>query len=102
MGWIDKGALWTYSVRNQQENRIPVEGSKFLNLRTGANGFFRLVHHQSPDQAVSIRHTREPKVELASVRLKEGRALFGGDVELWRHVDPAAIIMTDSGQKAVL
>jgi hypothetical protein len=102
MGWIDRGALWTFDVRSQQEARIPVEGSTFLSLRAGANGFLRLIHHQSPDQAVSIRHTREPHIELASVRLRQGRATFFGDAALWRHVEPAAIIATDFGQKAIL
>jgi len=101
MGWVDKGALWTFNVRSQQETRIPVEGAKFLSLRPGANGFFRLVH-QSSDQAVSIRHTREPHIELASVRLKQGRATFLGDIDLWRHVDLAAIITTDFGEKVIL
>lgn len=94
--WIDKGALWTFNVRNHEEAIIPVEGAKFLSLRSGAKGYFRLVHHQSPDQAVSIRHIQEPGVELASVRLMQGRTTFLGDTELWRHVDPAFIIRTDS------
>ena len=102
LGWVDKGALWTFNVRSQQETRIPVEGAKFLSLRAGANGFFRLIHHQSSDQAVSIRHVRAPHIELASVRLVQGRATFFGEVDLWRHVDPAAIITSDFGQKAIL
>jgi hypothetical protein len=102
MGWIDKGALWTFNVGSQEESRSPIEGSKFLSLRAGAEGFFRLIHHQSPDEAVSIRHIREPNIELASVRLRQGRATFFGSADLWRLVDPAAIITTDSGQKAIL
>src|SRR5262245_113802 len=98
---IDKSALWTFNLRNQEETRIPVDRSKFLSLPAGANGFFRLVHHQSPDQAVSIRHVREPNVELASVRLKQGQATFFGNADLWKHVDPTAIITMDSGQKAI-
>lgn len=102
MGWVDKGALWSFNVRSQEETRIPIEGSKFLSLRAGANGFFRLTHHQSPDQAVSIRHTREANVELASVRFKHGQAMFVGDANLWSQVDPAVIITTDSGQRVIL
>jgi hypothetical protein len=102
MGWVDKGALWTFDTQNQTEGRVPIAGARFLSLRAGANGMFRLVHHHSPDQAVSIRRLSEPDVELASIRFDRGRTRFLGQAELWRSVDPAVVMKTDSQTRLML
>jgi hypothetical protein len=94
---VDKGALWTFDLRSQTEGRISVEGAQYLTLRPGSNGLFRLIHHQSADQAVSIRRVAEPARELASIRYKSGKPAFQGDLDLWKQVDPAMIIQTSSG-----
>lgn len=99
LGWLDKGALWKFDLRSQTEDWISVEGAQYLTLRPGSNGFFRLVHHQSADQAVSIRRVREPARELASVRYNSGTPAFQGDLDLWKQVDPAMIIQTSSGPR---
>jgi hypothetical protein len=99
LGWVDKGALWTFDLRSQTEGRISVEGAQYLTLRPGSNGLFRLIHHQSADQAVSIRRVAEPGRELASVRYDGGRPAFQGDLDLWKQVDPAMIIQTPSGPR---
>ena len=102
MGWVDKGALWTFDVQKQTEGHVPVPGARFLSLRAAANGIFRLVHHHSSDQAVSIRHLGEPDVELASIRFDRGRARFLGETELWRLVEPAVIMKANSQTKLML
>lgn len=102
MGWIDKGALWSFDLQTQTETRIVVDGSKYLTLSAGANGLFRLVHHESPDEAISIRRVQEPALELASVRFNKNEMTFSGDFGLWRHVDPAVIINTGSETKLLL
>jgi hypothetical protein len=101
MGWFDKGALWIFDLQSQTESRIAIEGSNFPRLRAGSNGLFRLTH-QSSDQAVSIRRVREPGLELASVRFNQLQPTFSGDTGLWKHVDPAVIMITESRPRLVL
>jgi hypothetical protein len=99
LGWVDKGMLWTFDLRSQTEGHISVEGAQYLTLRAGSNGLFGLVHHQSADQAVSIRRVADPARELASFRYNKGQPTFQGDLDLWKQVDPAIIIQTSSGPR---
>jgi hypothetical protein len=101
-GWTDKGALWTFDIANRREGRIEIEDSQYLPLRKGKDDFFRLIHHESSNQKISIRHIADPGAELASVSLERGCVKFTGNIELWRHVDPAAIIQTPSGARLLL
>jgi hypothetical protein len=102
LGWVDKGALWKFDLDSQAESLTAVEGAGFLSLRPGLNGLFRLVHHQSGNQAISIRSSSGPAIELASVTYESGRSRFSGDLNLWQFVDPAAIIQTKSWPRLVL
>lgn len=102
MGWVDDGALWVFAVNSRTESRIIIDGARFLGLRRGSQGLFRLVHHHSPDFAVSIRLGRKPDTELASVRFQSGQPRFFGDRRLWQQVDTTAIVQTDSGPKLIL
>jgi len=99
LGWVDKGTIWTFDVKGGIEGRIPVDGTTYVDLRRGAAGLFRLVHHHSADQAVSVRRVAEPDRELASVRFASGRPSFTGDPDFWRHVDPIVRINTPEGQR---
>jgi hypothetical protein len=102
LGWVDKGALWLFELQTRTESRLVVEGAGFLSLRAGQNGLFRLVHHQSADCAVSIRSTREPDVELASIRVESGHPRFFGNLDLWRFVEPAVVLVTGDWQRLFL
>jgi len=102
MGWVDKGALWAFDPVRCAETTITVEGAQYLSLRAGAKGLFRLVHHRSPNQTISIRSVARPDVELASVEMVRSEPNFIGDLSFWQHVDPAAIIATERGQRLVL
>lgn len=101
LGWVDRGALWVFDVAGQRESLIEVEGARYLDIRLGSNGLFRVVHSDSPDLAVSIRHFKEPAVERASVRLGNDQVRFAGDAELWRHVDPTALVRTETGTRLI-
>ena len=101
-GWVDEGALWTFDLRTRTESRIAVAGSKYLSLRKGEHGLFRLVHHHSTDQRISIRRIVEPDIELASISLQNGKALFLGNSDLWKFVEPSAICNSSSGQRLIL
>lgn len=102
LGWVDRGSLWTFSAQSNAESRIEIEGAQYLGLRAGRDGLFRLVHHQSPDRAVTIRHGANPGVELAGLRFDRESARFSGDVALWDQVDPSVIIQTDTGPRLIL
>src|SRR3984957_4530663 len=97
MGWVDRGALWVYDVAKQKEKLIGVEGAKFLRLQAGEHGFFRVVHGQSADRAISVRRIAEPEVELASVRFPDDEPVFGGEIEFWKSVDSIAIVSAGTG-----
>ena len=100
-GWVDKGALWTFDPARRVEKTITVEGARYLTLRAGANGLFRLFHHGGSDHAVSIRRVAESDLELSSVRISNAIAIFAGDMALWEHVDPVTIVATGSGQRLI-
>jgi len=102
MGWVDKGALWIFDLEKQAARLVPIPGARFLSLHAGTNGIFRVVHHHSPDQAISIRALREPEVELASIRFDRGHAHFLGQSELWRLVEPAVIMKSDRQTRLLL
>ncbi|HWA03465.1 MAG TPA: hypothetical protein VG819_08045 [Rhizomicrobium sp.] len=99
VGWIDEGALWTFDPISRKEETIPIEGTKYLTLRAGSEGLFRLVHHGCPNQTVSIRRLAEPSIVLASIEIANGTPRFHGDLALWQHVDPTAIFNTEQGQR---
>jgi hypothetical protein len=101
MGWIDKGALWTFDPASRAEKVIAIEGANYLSLKEGANGLFRLVHHGSPSQTISIRSIGDPSVVLAHVEMAGGASHFVGDLTLWKHVDPTAIFHTGGDQRLV-
>lgn len=92
IGWVDHGSLWTYSVSTQTETRLPIKGTRFLGLRQGNGGLFRLTHHCSPDRAISIRHCATPDRELASIRFNGAHYRFSGDTTLWAQVDASVLI----------
>lgn len=102
LGWVDKGALWVFDLQTRTESRLVVEGAGFLSLRAGQNGLFRLVHHQSADCGVSIRSIRKPDIELASMRVERGRPRFFGDLDLWRFVERAVVLVTGQRQRLFL
>jgi hypothetical protein len=76
LGWVDHGSIWTFSVNTKAESRIVVDGAKYLGLKAGHDGLFRLTHHHTADLAVSVRHCASPEVELASIRSDRGHAHF--------------------------
>lgn len=102
LGWLDQGALWTYNIATGTETRIPVDDSRFLGLRAGSDGLFRLTHHHSQTRAVSIRHCANPAVELASVRFDGAKYRFSGDTALWAQVDPTVIVKSDDRNRLIL
>src|SRR5579862_1016828 len=99
MGWVDRGALWIYDLAKHKEKRIGIDGAKFLGLQAGEHGFFRAVHGESPDRAISVRRIAEPEIELTSVRFHDDEPVFVGEMELWKLVDSAAIVSTGTGQQ---
>lgn len=102
LGWVDRGSLWTFSAKSNAESRIEIEGAQYLSLKPGNGGLFRLVHHQSPDRVVTIRHSANPSVELAGIRFDSETARYSGDIALWNQVDPSVIIQTDTGPRLIL
>jgi hypothetical protein len=101
LGWIDRGALWTYDVVKRIERLVPVEGASFLSLRAGRQGFFRVVHGESHDSAISIRYGLDPGYEVASVRIRNGLPVFEGDSSLWEFVDDLARVSDGSKPELV-
>ena len=101
LGWVDRGSLWLFDLTGRTETQIAIDDAKYLSLRSGLNGLFRLVHHQSADRAVSIRRTAEPRIELASIRFLDGGWHFSGDASLWQLVDASVIIQTSAGPKLI-
>ncbi len=97
LGWVDKGSLWTYHVPTGKERHIPISETRYLSLRQGENGFFRLVHHYNPERTISIRNSADPTGVCAQVTLKDGRAQFSGDSALWSSVETMGVASTDSG-----
>jgi hypothetical protein len=85
LGWVDQGSLWIFSAQSNTEALIKIDGAKYLGLRAGDGGLFRLVHHQSPDRAVTIRQSANPGVELAGIRFDRETARFSGDFALSGH-----------------
>jgi hypothetical protein len=98
-GWVDKGGLWIYDLATKAERLMPIEGAAYLTIRAGADGLFRLTHHQSPEQTVSIRHMSDPQRVLASVALADPNCPFTGDRTLWNKVEPALVFSTSSAQR---
>jgi hypothetical protein len=68
-------------------------------LQAGEHGFFRVVHRDSPDRAISVRRIAEPEVELTSVRFHDDEAIFFGEIEFWKSVESAAIVSVGTGQR---
>jgi hypothetical protein len=99
LGWVDQGSLWVFNPSDGSETSVTIEGARYLTLRSGPNGLFRVVHHHSPDLGVSVRHAARPDLELASIRFDGGMARLHGDSSLWTQVDPSAIIQTDAGPR---
>lgn len=102
MGWVDKSALWIFNLVNREERAIAIEGAKYLSVRAGSGSLFRIIHHGGANQAVSIRSVALPDVELTRVEIGPGTSHFSGDLALWRHVEGAAIIASEVGQRLVL
>ena len=102
LGWVDRGSLWAYSIATQTKSRVPIEGTKFLGLRRGTGGLFRLTHHSSTDRAVSIRHCATPGVELASVRFDGKQYRFFGDTALWNEVDASALVHDGNSRQLIV
>lgn len=100
-GWIDRGSLWLFDVSSKGERLLTVDGAAYLTIRAGLDGLFRVTHHNSPDQSISIRHVSEPQSVLASVSLASARNRFCGDTNLWGKVECALIFNTGSKQKLV-
>jgi hypothetical protein len=99
MGWVDRGALWVYDVAKQKEKLIGIDGAKFLSLQAGEHGFFRMVHGESADRAISVRRIAEPEVEVTSVRYYDDEPVFGGKIEFWKSVDSAAVVPTEKDKQ---
>lgn len=101
LGWVDRGSLWLLDLTGGTETQIAIDDAKYLSLRSGLNGLFRLVHHQSSELAVSLRHSAEPRIELASIRFIDRGWHFSGDASLWQLVDASVIIQTIAGPKLI-
>jgi hypothetical protein len=101
-GWIDGSALWVFDLRTRAERRLAVDGAEFLGLDAGRQGYFRLIHHKSPDCSVSIRHAGAPEAELARLRIAEDGPRFSGDIGLWSLVDPAVLCLARGGHRLFL
>jgi hypothetical protein len=100
-GWVDLDSLWTFDPTSHAEKTIAVEGAKYLTLRAGEGGLFRVVHHGSPRQIISIRAFAEPGMMLAAVEMADGKVNFTGDLTLWQHFDPSAIFNAERGQRLI-
>jgi hypothetical protein len=99
IGWVDRGALWVYDVAKQKEKLIGIDGAKFLSLQAGEHGFFRMVHGESADRAISVRRIAEPEVEVTSVRYYDDEPVFCGEIEFWKSVDSAALVSAGKGKQ---
>ncbi len=85
LGWVDKGALWAFDVASQTASRT-ASALAGASIREGAEGFFRVLHATSADNAVSIRHVSAPEIERASMRFRDSKPEFSGDIGLRRLV----------------
>jgi hypothetical protein len=101
LGWVDRGSLWTYSVRDAKEERIRIADADHLRLKKGAHGLFRVISWETPRAGISIRHFRDPSAELAGLRIQNSSATFTGNDDLWGHFDSAVLIRSDTGDRLV-
>jgi hypothetical protein len=99
MGWVDRGALWVYDVAKQKEKLIRIAEAGFLSLQAGEHGFFRVIHGDGADRAISVRRIAEPEVELTSVRFYDDEPVFAGEIEFWKSVDSAALEPAGTGKQ---
>lgn len=99
MGWIDGGSLWIFRLQTRSEERLRIPGAKYLHLRQGIGGYFRIIHHESTDKAVSVRHISDPAIEIASIAFDGDKARFSGDITAWKHVKSACVFNHAKGQQ---
>ena len=99
MGWVDRGALWVYDVAKQKEKLIRIAEAGFLSLQAGEHEFFRVIHGDGADRAISVRRIAEPEVELTSVRFYDDEPVFAGEIEFWKSVDSAAHVPAGTGKQ---
>ena len=99
MGWVDRGALWVYDVAKQKEKLIRIAEAGFLSLQAGEHEFFRVIHGDGADRAISVRRIAEPEVELTSVRFYDDEPVFAGEIEFWKSVDSAALEPAGTGKQ---
>lgn len=96
LGWVDRGALWIYDVREERERRLEIADADHLGIEAAGNDLF-LLKHNIPALTVSLRAFDAPEVELASIRYEGSRWRFTGDKTLWRSADRAIVIQDPAG-----
>jgi hypothetical protein len=87
LGWVDRGAIWTYDVRSQRATSLPVGEGEFLRLLPGEGDFFAcaLMNYKPvPSISVSVRRVGAPADVLAHWDGTD--ALAVGDPNAWSHV----------------
>lgn len=105
LGWVDRGAIWVYSVDTGAPRRILLSDAKYLTLFQGLNDFFAVVHHYNGASLEITAHAFSKPADMISrisVRAANPTEPFGlvlirdGRQDIWDHL-PAAFTAYASG-----
>ena len=85
LGWVDRGALWVYSVHDTSPRKIVVSDAKYLSVAGGAKDVFAVVHHWDGKRLELTAHAHaDPRHVISRISLRPVNSLFPSRLEMLR------------------
>lgn len=89
-GWVENGAVWTYSSKSREVATIPLSTARWVELLAGVDDMFAALHHwDGEDLELSVASISAPGDALAQARLSGTDQKLTGELSVWEHVPKA-------------
>lgn len=85
LGWVDKGALWVFSRKDNTVKSINIGKAKYLTLKLGSDDTFAVVHHFDSDRFEITAHSfSEPGRIISRISMVAPQNnSIEGDLQVW-------------------
>ena len=87
LGWVDKGSLWIFDNKINDCYRINLSDSKYLNLVTGFDDYFVIIHNYDKNIFdLAIHHFENPEIALCTLKFDNLKTDCIGDLSFIKYV----------------
>ncbi len=87
LGWVNKGGLWTFDLRDERERTVTVSDAQYLSVHAGADDHFAVVHHHDGSRVeITVHRFHAVDEPVARAVVEADRTELTGEPSAWMNV----------------